>query len=408
MKANYLRISIMILGFTFSFCPTEAQTWNNVSTPQMGNGQSFCVHNNALFIATSAGGPHKTTDGKSWIQKKEGLDGKGIQGAGLDVLDSWIYYGSKGDIHRSSDGEKWDTVGTGIDITANNFVRWFYLFDGTYFCVMSAAITNGGGIYSSSDGKNWTLSSDGMATNNTCLQMTKIGNKLYVGTNLDFFESSDNGKTWTSALPGKRMLHNGLTTFKNRWLLFTTTGVIFSDDQGANWKESADDPRGTIQCGFIEGQNDTLFSWAASSGVYYSLDTGSTWTDYSGDLTNNDKLFMQEVALFKNSLYLSTLLAIKTNASGNGSSNILKISPTNSLTIYPNPATNKVYVEIPALREDVIISVVDVLGLTKQQFETNATRSELNLSELSPGIYYIRVSDVTTNKSVAISRIVKN
>lgn len=408
MKTSYYYSTILILGFIGSVAPAQAQTWNTVSSPQMGNPQHFTVYDNELFVATAAAGPHKTTDGENWTQKKNGLDGFGTQGAGIDGLDSWLYYGSKKYIHRSTDGESWDTAGTGIQVNANNYARWFYKFDDTYFCIMSAAITNGGGIYRSSDGENWTLSTTGMAANNTCLKMTKIGGKLYVGTNLDFFESTDNGMSWTSALPGKAMLHNGFTEYKGRWMMFTTLGVIYSDNQGGDWKESENDPRGTIQCGFIDGPNDTLFSWAASSGIFYSLDTGATWTDYSSNLSSNDKLFMQDVVLYKNSLYMSTLLAVKSNASSEPVS-VKTLSNANiQVNVYPNPATDNIIVSIPQLENEVTMNIVDVLGNVIQTDVINTTNTTCNLNELIPGVYFIEIKDEESSESLFHTRLIKN
>jgi hypothetical protein len=405
-----MKTQISILLFTsLLFSTASAQKWTSTTPANLGNANGLAVHNGAIFVTTAAQGPHRSTDGSNWVQKKDGLTGAGPQGAQITDLGTWLYYGSKSGIHRSDDdGTTWKSAGNGITVGATNFAKWFYKINNTYFCVMSGNISAGGGIFRSDNGVDWTQSTTGMATNNTVYQMAEIDGKLYAGTNLDFFESDDHGLNWTSVKPRSSMLHNGITDVKGRRLLFTTFGILYSDDDGMNWKESTDDPKGTTNCGFIEGENDTLYAWAAFGGVYYSLDTGSSWVDISGDLTTNDIMFMQEVVLFNKSLYLATLLTVKTNRQGSPVSVDPMAKNRLSANLYPNPFSDAVYLDLN-LPSGAKIELINVLGQTILLHESTQPTSVVNLStqEVPKGHYYLRIRDLSTGQALMSKAIFK-
>lgn len=61
------------------------------------------------------------------------------------------------------------------------------------------------------------------------------------------------------------------------------------------------------------------------------------------------------------------------------------------LTIYPNPNnTGKLFIT-SKLNEDKKIEVFDVLG--KKMLDATVTTKELNISNLNPGIYIIKISE---------------
>lgn len=72
------------------------------------------------------------------------------------------------------------------------------------------------------------------------------------------------------------------------------------------------------------------------------------------------------------------------------------------LNLYPNPASNgKVYISSKNdLDKDVII--FDVLG--KKALQTTISSKELNISNLSPGVYIIKINegDATTTRKLIV------
>ncbi len=69
----------------------------------------------------------------------------------------------------------------------------------------------------------------------------------------------------------------------------------------------------------------------------------------------------------------------------------IELVNTQSLTIYPNPSSGKVYLEFEAVVKDVSIRIVDVTGkLVSQQVISNSESYEIELRE-KPGVYFIQV-----------------
>jgi hypothetical protein len=72
------------------------------------------------------------------------------------------------------------------------------------------------------------------------------------------------------------------------------------------------------------------------------------------------------------------------------------------LTFYPNPVTNgKLYITSKS-NDDKQIAIFDVLG--KKVFQILLTSKELNISSLSPGIYFIKIEegDASTTRKLIV------
>ena len=104
----------------------------------------------------------------------------------------------------------------------------------------------------------------------------------------------------------------------------------------------------------------------------------------------------------KNYFYITLLLAIFFTAavSAQDSKQQPKIQENTSiegLNLYPNPVTTgKVYITSKNDLEKEII-IFDVLG--KKVLQTIITTKELNVSNLSPGVYIIKISEENATSS---------
>ena len=104
----------------------------------------------------------------------------------------------------------------------------------------------------------------------------------------------------------------------------------------------------------------------------------------------------------KNYFYITLLLALFFTASANAqdSKQPPKIQTNTSiegLNLYPNPVTNgKVYITSKEdLEKDIVI--FNVLG--KIVLHTTISTKELNLSNLSPGVYIIKITEENATSS---------
>ncbi|WP_264565708.1 T9SS type A sorting domain-containing protein [Flavobacterium sp. N3904] len=104
----------------------------------------------------------------------------------------------------------------------------------------------------------------------------------------------------------------------------------------------------------------------------------------------------------KNYFYITLLLAIffTTAASAQDSkqsSNIQENTSIEGLNLYPNPVTTgKVYISSKNDLEKEII-IFDVLG--KKVLQTIIYTKELNVSNLSPGVYIIKITEENATSS---------
>jgi hypothetical protein len=103
--------------------------------------------------------------------------------------------------------------------------------------------------------------------------------------------------------------------------------------------------------------------------------------------------------------FLLTLFILTTSSIVGQESKLQPKGQDNSiegLTFYPNPVTNgKLYITSKN-NEDKLIAIFDVLG--KKVLQTQLTSKELNISSLSPGIYFIKIEerDASTTRKLIV------
>jgi hypothetical protein len=104
----------------------------------------------------------------------------------------------------------------------------------------------------------------------------------------------------------------------------------------------------------------------------------------------------------KNYFYITLLLAIffTTSATAQENKQLPALQDNTSiegLNLYPNPVTNgKVYITSKNDLEKEII-IFDVLG--KKVMQTRISTKELNISNLSPGVYIIKITEENATSS---------
>jgi hypothetical protein len=77
--------------------------------------------------------------------------------------------------------------------------------------------------------------------------------------------------------------------------------------------------------------------------------------------------------------------------------------PELAIDVYPNPAHAAAFVYLPPVAGSVTIKLTDALGRTVQTCFATASRQELNLAALAPGVYALRVQ---TGEGTSVRRLV--
>ena len=90
----------------------------------------------------------------------------------------------------------------------------------------------------------------------------------------------------------------------------------------------------------------------------------------------------------------------------NQSTGVIALNEEISFSVYPNPATNEVVVEMNKTTDNLTLSLKDILGQTIIARNVTNTKTMLNLSLLSRGVYIIEVQkgDKKAVKELIISK----
>lgn len=71
------------------------------------------------------------------------------------------------------------------------------------------------------------------------------------------------------------------------------------------------------------------------------------------------------------------------------------INPTESdhFAVYPNPATTEISIQLAAMSKKPVANICNALGQQVIQTTLNDKRSTINIETLSPGLYYLTITD---------------
>ncbi|MEE4177729.1 MAG: CotH kinase family protein [Bacteroides sp.] len=114
----------------------------------------------------------------------------------------------------------------------------------------------------------------------------------------------------------------------------------------------------------------------------------------------------QEEAFFENPLYVSATEDLSLTAVFEVDDTSAPALSETQLTIFPNPATNRLFIRLPYTTGSFQLQVLSSFGIVvlAKELKHPGSEMELDLSHLSPGIYYIRL---THAKEIRSARLLK-
>jgi hypothetical protein len=175
----------------------------------------------------------------------------------------------------------------------------------------------------------------------------------------------------------------------------TQGGVFISSDGGNNWTPDE------AQCGGISSlanKGDNIFAGSWGYGIYLFNGNNNSLTTMNSGLTNKNILALT----IKDSIMFAGTYGggiFRTNLSYFGIVDIKEnIIKSDQLKIFPNPASD--YIEITGMEAlsspNENIRIYNILGeCIKTVEQTTPSVQLINISELSPGIYFVRVGNQT-------------
>lgn len=334
-------------------------------------------------------------------------------------------------IYKSTDnGSTWTSINV-MGIQNHNYLYSASIYTGNKMLLNASSSSGSYGIYSSTDGVNWSLSNTGIPSNFNAFDFTVISpNEVYaVGSSYNgttylpaIYKTSNGGNNWTlqavtgiqnhdylyssSAYVGSNMLINASSD--------TGSYAIYKSQDGTTWSLSNSGiPSNFNSFDFIVYKSVVFAIGAHQNGstfipaIYKSIDEGVSWNSVSTSGMQNHN-YLYTASTNSNNHFLI-------NASNNAGSyaiyksesniGITERLPTNTIEqIYPIPTMDKLYVTLNS-NAPSICSVLSLDGSIIKTITTHNKKLQINVSDLPKGTYLIKVA---TNNESTITKFTKS
>lgn len=121
---------------------------------------------------------------------------------------------------------------------------------------------------------------------------------------------------------------------------------------------------------------------------------------------NSSKIFYNSSGNWNNSIFEGSLMMRPVFGEMGDLSGVNENArPNSSVSVYPNPANSSVTVSVKNNQEQVSVSVLDISGRELMQTSFTGEQTQLNISELPAGMYFVRI--VSENgEQIGIQRLV--
>jgi ligand-binding sensor domain-containing protein len=189
-----------------------------------------------------------------------------------------------------------------------------------------------------------------------------------------------------------------------------TKRVFKSENRGQNWVNiSGTLPNLPVNCiAYQEGNLDRIYI-GTDLGIYYRNDTMTDWIPFNVGLPNvpvaeleiDDNAFKIWAGTFGRGLWSSDLFGTQ----GEIGASLENQSQINQFTVYPNPSNGNFTIKQNSNTADTYTYVVrDANGRTiASEIITKINSKKINLSNISPGIYFIEIG---SNNNLYSSKII--
>jgi photosystem II stability/assembly factor-like uncharacterized protein len=218
-----------------------------------------------------------------------------------------------------------------------------------------------------------------------------------------FFKSVDGGSSWSAVThPFGNAWIWGLVADPIRsnviWAAGDYAGIKFTTDGGNTWKPCPQffDAR---HVGVCDGK---IAVWGKKDGgsnpnlLWYSADNGNTWTAQ----TTPEKNFhgVQGIAVDRNGKiwvsWNSATVVTPSNITGQEA----VFENVNQLSVYPNPASEEIFIDNASVGSEISIS--DISGRVLLNKTVQNSKQGIDISSLSTGIYLVKVGQEMRKISV--------
>lgn len=352
---------------------------------------------NNLLAGERASGIYSTSDhGSTWEARNNGLSDMHILSMCSDGNN--IYAGGYGCVHKTMDmGNNWQSSYSGVpfleinDIVARDPFVWI----GTY-----------NGIFRSQDGgSNFNISNSGLlSTDVKVLEMNSI-NELFAGVHdMGIYKSTNNGASWTYMSSYAGLSYVNALAANDDYLIagleFYNPPVIATNDYGLTWQVGNNGLYGhTVRS--LKSIGNCVFA-GLNDGVFYTKNYGLDWYDMSFGLPvanvvcfgRDDSCVYAGVA--GHGVWKRPLSDFAIDFTENS---VTELSSNH--TIFPNPATNLLYINC---EENATVEIINMQGQIVATKMLSGKNESVDVSGFPKGVYVVKVK---TELGVITKKIIK-
>ena len=148
---------------------------------------------------------------------------------------------------------------------------------------------------------------------------------------------------------------------------------------------------------------DSETGYAVGDGIFKTTNGGTDWWEQDGKVGGGYSVYFP----VSDTGYIvgGNGLILKTTTGGNYVGVNDHHQTLNTLNIYPNPASDKVIIETPDIPNQRYLSVYNLSGQEILKQTIIETKTILDISNLDPGLYIIKVMD---EQGVRVGKIIKD
>lgn len=387
--------------FIILFTITIFSQWQKVSNDSIINGTSWTlISNQNKLFAAGYNLYYSSDEGKTW----QDVIPPGYFNGYVNIIiadSNRLYVGTGGGFHFSTDnGVTWSRSGT---FTEN--IRYLASINNYVFASTFASSS----VYRSTDyGINWSPVPPLPNIGNAGISyLYSAFGKLFVGTNIGIYISSDFGNTWKQITDDLLLGINGFIAEKEN-IFALGNRVLISTDQGDSWQSLPNSPFPPLSCTI----KDSAIFVTSTEGIYETIDNGNTWKGINEGLPEEKICYALVtdthliIGMQLNGIWIRPLSELTNVKSRNELNNIIFSLSQN----YPNPFNSSTTIKFILPKPDnVELKIYNLVGqeistlISKYLFE-GEHQIQWDASNLPSGIYLykLKTSYYTSTKKIIL------
>ena len=378
--------------------PNTKARLNSVDFPKTNTDYAESQGENTGYVAGEGGIILKTVDGgTNWTSLSSGTSNSlySIYFPGANV---GYAVGSGGTILKTSDnGTNWNAQVSGTTKQLNSV---YFTDTATGY----AAGVAGTILKTNTGGTDWAAVNAATASTFNSVYFTDANIGYVAGESGTILKTINGGTDWTALDPGTtNPLHS--IRFINDTIGFAVgdSGTILKTTNGGTTWSTHNVPVSFFLTSVYFTDADTGYAAGANGSILKTTNGGTTWmVQNSGTSQNLTSIYFSAL----NAGYAvgdsGTIIGTTTVRTGVINSRSLR---SNTLKIYPNPAFDKITIEISGMPSMGQLSIVNLNGVELLSRQITAPGTVVDINSLSSGIYILKFSN---EKTVQVGKFIKN